>query len=117
LNKEEFSFIKSRGFLMILVIFVFIVIMAFFFGDSGIVEIVKTQDKIEKMRQRIADLELEKQRLTSEIEELKDNPLALERKAREKLWLMKKNEKVIVIVDKKDQDKNKKKNPRAKKKK
>jgi hypothetical protein len=32
--------------------------------------------------------------------------MALEKKAREKLWLMKKNEKVVVIV--KDKDKNKK---------
>jgi cell division protein FtsB len=37
---------------------------------------------------------------------LKENPLALEKKAREDLWLMKKNEKVVVIV--RDQNKRKK---------
>ena len=38
-------------------------------------------------------------KLEREIEELKSNPKAVEKKAREKLWLMKPDE--IVIVDKK----------------
>ncbi len=91
---------------MLMVLFIFIVILAFFFGDSGIIEIIKTQGKIERLEKRIAELQAEKEKLVREIEELKKNPLALERKAREKLWLMKKNEKVVVIVGNKDkQDK------------
>ena len=42
-------------------------------------------------------------KLTREIELLRDNPLALEKKARENLWLMKKNEKVVVLVKDKEE--------------
>ena len=87
--------------------FIFILILTFFFGDSGIIEIIRTQKKIEGLQETIKQLEVEKDRLMKEIRELKRNPLALEKKAREKLWLMKKNEKVVVIV--KDKDKNNKK--------
>lgn len=97
-NKIEFTFVKSRGFLMLVILFVFILILTFFFGDSGIVEIIKTQNKIETLKANITGLQAEKEKLENEIKELEDDPLALEKKAREKLWLMKKNEKVIVIV-------------------
>jgi len=83
---------------MLLIFFLFILILAFIFGDRGIVEIIKTQKQIKTLQRTIKDLELEKQKLTKEIELLKENPLALEKKARENLWLMKKNEKVIVLV-------------------
>jgi cell division protein FtsB len=36
--------------------------------------------------------------LVRELEQLRAHPLALEKKAREDLWLMKKNEKVVVLV-------------------
>jgi cell division protein FtsB len=76
--------------------------MSFFFGDSGIIEIIKAQDKIENLKKSISGLKEEKEKLAKEIENLDKNPLALEKKAREKLWLMKKNEMVIVIVRNKD---------------
>jgi len=77
--------------------------MAFIFGDRGLLEIIKTQKQIKTLQQTIKELESEKLRLTKEIDMLRENPLALEEKAREKLWLMKKNEKVVVWVkDKKE---------------
>ncbi len=97
-NRIEFNFVKSRGFLMLIILFIFTLILTFFFGDSGIVEIIKTQDKIETLTKNITGLKVEKEKLEKEIKDLEDDPLALEKKAREKLWLMKKNEKVIVIV-------------------
>lgn len=94
---------QSRGLVLLLFFFLFILILAFIFGDRGIIEIVKTQKQIRGLQQTIKTLELEKQKLSREIELLKENPLALEKKAREDLWLMKKNEKVIVLVkDKKE---------------
>lgn len=96
---------------MLIALFIFILIMSFFFGDSGIVEIIKTKNRIETLKKNVAELETEKQKLTKEVADLDKNPLALEKKAREKLWLMKKNEKVIVIV--KDKDKDKKNNKSA----
>ena len=85
--------------------FLLILIMAFIFGDRGLIEIIKTQKQIKALKQTIKELETEKIRLSREIDMLRENPLALEEKAREKLWLMKKNEKVIVLVKKKEEAK------------
>ncbi|MCJ7524408.1 MAG: septum formation initiator family protein [Candidatus Aminicenantes bacterium] len=104
-KKKENSLIQSRGLALLLIFFLFILILAFVFGDRGIVEIVKTQKQIKFLQQTIKNLEMEKQKLNEEIELLKKNPLALEKKAREDLWLMKKNEKVIVLVDDKKEAK------------
>jgi phosphomannomutase len=69
----------------------------------SLLEIMKTQKQIKILQQTIKELESEKLRLSKEIDMLRENPLALEEKAREKLWLMKKNEKVVVLVkDKKE---------------
>lgn len=81
-----------------MIFLLFILVLAFVFGDRGIIEIVKTQRQIKDLQQTIAKLEAEKRKLVKEIEILRANPLALEKKAREKLWLMKKNEKVVVLV-------------------
>jgi cell division protein FtsB len=97
-KKQKGNLLKSRGFLLLVALVAFVLILTFFFGDSGIIEIVKARVKIEKLKENIAHLEKEKEQLSKEIEELKKNPLALEKKAREELWLMKKNEKVVVIV-------------------
>ena len=69
-------------------------------------EIIHSRAKIEELRKTIAQLENERDMLLKEIEELKKNPLALEKTAREKLWLMKKNEKVVVIVRNSDNKEN-----------
>ena len=97
-GKKEISLLQSRGLPLLLVFFLFILVLAFVFGDRGIIEIVKTKKQIKALQQTIHALELEKQKLTREIELLRENPMALEKKARESLWLMKKNEKVVVFV-------------------
>jgi len=98
LNKRENTLFQSRGMALLLAFFLIILIMAFIFGDRGLLEIIKTQKQITVLQQTIKNLESEKLKLSKEIEKLRENPLALEKKAREKLWLMKKNEKVIVLV-------------------
>ena len=105
-KKEKGHFLKSKGFILLIALVAFIVILTFFFGDSGIVQIIKTRNNIDELKDNIVRLEKEREKLKEEIEELKGNPLALEKKAREDLWLMKKNEKVVVIV--RDQNKKKK---------
>lgn len=90
---------------LLLVFFLLILIMAFIFGDRGILEIARTQKQIMFLKQTIKELESEKLRLSKEIALLRENPLAIEKKAREKLWLMKKNEKVIVLVKEKKEAK------------
>ncbi|MCU0237274.1 MAG: septum formation initiator family protein [Acidobacteria bacterium] len=96
-RKKEISLLQSRGLALLLVFFLFILVLAFVFGDRGIVEIVKTKKQIKALQMTIRALEAEKSKLTREIELLRENPLALEKKARESLWLMKKNEKVVVL--------------------
>ncbi|MCP5051218.1 MAG: septum formation initiator family protein [bacterium] len=98
------QFMRSRSFFMLLVLFIFILILAFFFGEGGLIEIIKARNTIDKLKVSITQLEKEKEFLTKEIRELKNNPMALEKKAREKLWLMKKNEKVVVIVREKEKE-------------
>lgn len=90
---------------LLMVFFLLILLMAFIFGDRGLLEIVKTQKQIKALQQTIKELESEKLKLSKEIDLLRKNPLALEKKAREKLWLMKKNEKVVVLVKGKNKDK------------
>jgi len=97
-KKREGPLLQSRSLALLLVFFLFILVMAFVFGDRGIIEIIKARKEIKALQQTIVKLELEKRKLVREIEMLRENPLALEKKAREKLWLMKKNEKVVVLV-------------------
>ena len=100
-GKREEPFLKSRRLMILIVIFLSILILTFFFGDSGIIEIVKSKNRISVLKKDIEVLEKQKAILKSDIEELERNPLALEKRAREKLWLMKKNERVIIVVGKK----------------
>ena len=86
---------------MLVVFFLFILLMTFFFGDRGIIEIIRTKKEIRALQESIVELEAQKRSLTTDVQQLRDNPLALEKEAREKLWLMKKNEKVVVIVSNK----------------
>jgi cell division protein FtsB len=84
--------------MLLIIFFLFILLLTYFFGDKGIIEIMKTQKEIRALETSIQELEARKRSLTSKVKQLREDPLALEREAREKLWLMKKNEKVIVIV-------------------
>ncbi len=102
LDEEKGNFFNSRGFVLLLILVAFVLLLTFFFGDSGVFEIVKTRNRIAELKQNIQRLEGDRKRLVTEIEELKENPLALEKKARRDLWLMKKNEKVIVVVREKN---------------
>jgi cell division protein FtsB len=87
--------------MLLIIFFLFILLLTFFFGDRGIIEIIRTKKEIRALQGSIVELEAQKRLLSSDIQQLRDNPLALEREAREKLWLMKKNEKVVVIVNNK----------------
>lgn len=60
-------------------------------------EIYQTQKKKNTLVEEKERLLTKKRKLEREIEELKTNPLAVERKAREKLWLMKPDEIVILL--------------------
>jgi len=75
-----------------------LVLYAFIFGQNGWLEIRNSRQRIQELEQSVGVLEEENKDLEEEISDLKKDPLALERKAREELWLMKPNEKVIVLI-------------------
>lgn len=81
-------------------LFFFILLIATFFGKKGLVEIYRTQKQHQTLLQKIEYLENKKRKLEKEIEELEKNPKAVERKARDKLWLMKPDEVVVIKKEK-----------------
>lgn len=93
------SFFRVKGVIMLVVTVLMILVLSLFFGDRGIVEIVRLQNQIKEMQVTIVELENEIADLQREIQQLTDNPQVLEKVAREKLWLMKPKEKVVVILD------------------
>lgn len=98
-DKSSSSFKKKAiiggvGFLL------FVLTVASFFGKRGLIEIYRTKHSQEVLLQKIEQLEARKGKLERDIEELQKNPKAVEKKAREKLGLVKEGE--IVIIDKKN---------------
>jgi len=78
--------------------FLFLVfLIASLFGERGLIEVFQTQKSKNTLVQEKMRLLAEKRKLEREIEELKTNPEAVGKKAREKLWLMKPDEIVIII--------------------
>lgn len=72
-------------------------LIASLFGERGLIEIYQAQKKKESLVLEKMILLAQKKKLEREIEELKRNPNAVEKKAREKLWLMKPDEIVIIL--------------------
>jgi cell division protein FtsB len=70
------------------------------FGKKGLIEIARARKTQATLLQQIETLEGEKARLEREIAALKSDPKAVDREAREKLWLMKPDEKVIIKKNK-----------------
>lgn len=80
--------------------FLFLVLLvASFFGKRGLIEIYQARKSKQELLQKIEVLQNKKSQLKKDIEELKENPEAVEKKARKKLWLVRPDE--IVIVDEK----------------
>ena len=102
MRKKEKDNISFRRKLLIagLGFFFLVLLLASFFGKKGLIEIYRAQKEHKTLLQEIGRLEIEKRRLKKEIEELKQNPKAVEKKAREKLWLVKPDEVVIIKKEK-----------------
>ena len=84
--------------LIALAAFIFLVFfIASFFGERGLIEVYQTQRKYQALgREKVRLLE-QKRKLERDIQELKNNPSAVEKRAREKLWLMRPDELVIIF--------------------
>lgn len=73
-----------------------VLIIASFFGKQGWIEIYKTKNNKNSLQQEVDHLTRKRNQLMRDIWELQNNATAVELKAREKLWLLDPEEKVIV---------------------
>ena len=97
INKEEEKISFRKKFFLAGLTFLFLVlIVTSFFGQRGLIEIFRAQKKYKALLQEYEKLTEGISRLEKEIEELEHNPEAVEKEAREKLWLMKPGEIVII---------------------
>jgi cell division protein FtsB len=69
------------------------------FGDRGILNMLGERDKVETLRSELDTLRAENARLSGEIADLRSNPRAIERLAREELGLARPDETVFLIRD------------------
>jgi cell division protein FtsB len=69
------------------------------FGDRGILSMVAEREKTKAMRSELDSLRAENARLAQEIADLRQNPRAIEKLAREELGLARPDETVFLIRD------------------
>lgn len=98
-KNEKASSFKKRILISVAAFFLLVLIMAAFFGEKGLLDIYKARQKKDRLMQRIELLEHRKAQLEMDIHELKTNPEAIEEKAREKLWMVRPDEIVIIRKD------------------
>jgi cell division protein FtsB len=72
-----------------------VLLIAAVFGRKGLIEITRVRRQHAALVQEIERLKDEKAQLEKELAELEKNPAAVEKEAREKLGLIKPDEKVI----------------------
>ena len=78
-------------------VFVFLTLLVTsIFGRKGLIEMNRAKKDYQTKAERIRRLEQEKERLLREIRELERNPKAVESEARERMGLVKPDEKVVV---------------------
>jgi len=76
--------------------FFLVILISSLFGKKGLIEFYRAKSRYEALLQEVRTLEARKSQLQKEIEALRIDPRAVEKEAREKLWLIKPDEKVIV---------------------
>jgi cell division protein FtsB len=105
-HKEAKDGINFRKKLLIVALSLLFLILfiASFFGKNGWIEMDQAKKKQRALLQEIERLEEKKSQLEREIEELKKNPKAVEKKAREELWLMDPDE-IVIIKENQEKDK------------
>lgn len=85
-----------------IIILLFVLILSTFFGKKGLLQIREARRLQRELQAEMVRLKLEKERLEKEVKELRHDPLMVEEEARKKLWLIKPEEKVLVLPRSKD---------------
>ena len=73
-----------------------IMIVTALFGKKGVMDLRRSRQILATRAERIRALEAERDRITAEIERLRNDPRAVEKAAREKLGLAAPGEKIVV---------------------
>jgi cell division protein FtsB len=100
LEEKQKSLFRKKLLAVALGLLFLILLIASFFGKNGLIEMYRAKKKHQALILEIERLEKIKQKLERDITELENNPKAVEQKAREKLWLMKPDEIVIIKKEK-----------------
>jgi cell division protein FtsB len=87
---------RKKFFYLIIGILLLATVITTFFGKKGFLDIQRQKKIYLELQAQIKDLTQKKQKLEAEIKELEVNPRAIEKEAREKLWLIKPEEKVVI---------------------
>jgi cell division protein FtsB len=98
-SENSLSF-RKKVVLLGVVCFLLVLLITSLFGKKGLIEIYKAKKNYDALLLQVERLKQEKSRLEREIEELEKNPKAIDKEAREKLWLVKPDEKVVVKTGK-----------------
>lgn len=94
---------RRKIFLGGIVILLFVLILSTFFGKKGLLQIREARRLQLELQAEIARLKKEKEKIEKEVDELRHNPLMIEEEARKKLWLMKPEEKVLILPKSKNE--------------
>ena len=88
---------RKRIFVLGLGCLFLVMVVTSIFGKKGVMDIHRTRVKLAELDGTLRRLQQDKARLESEIRTLETNPRAVEKEARDKLWLIKPGEKVLVV--------------------
>jgi cell division protein FtsB len=92
---------KKKAIVAAFAFLLFVLLVTSFFGKKGLIEIYRARKIHAALLQEIAALEKRKAQLAKDVAALERDPKAVDKTARDQLWLMKPDEKVIVKTDKK----------------
>lgn len=95
-DESRAASVRRKLVLAVVAFFFLIILISSLFGRKGLIEINRARNRYQALQQEIRELEARKSELLKEIEALRNDPRAVEKEAREKLWLIKPEEKVIV---------------------
>ncbi|MGD1008915.1 MAG: septum formation initiator family protein [Candidatus Aminicenantales bacterium] len=88
---------RKKVFILGIACLFLVMVVTSVFGKKGVMDIHRARLKLADLDRDVRRLAWEKSRLEAEIRELERNPKAVEKEARDKLWLIKPGEKVIVV--------------------
>jgi len=96
LKEKKKTSLRRKLALAAVAFFFLVILISSLFGKKGLIEIYRARSNYDALLQEIRSLEARRSQLQKEIEALRNDPRAVEKEAREKLWLVKPDEKVIV---------------------